>query len=129
MRAVYLVNPVEPDDGSTTSNDISNNTIEGAQYGMVARRSQTNALSDNNFAGNITSAHYFLTGNSTFGITNQTFSDTEIRGRDGQNIVGIASSGVITIDNETRVNTSASAFTRILTNQTLVVNSTNSAPR
>jgi hypothetical protein len=126
MRAIYLVNPVEADDGRTTSNDIYNNTIGDAQYGVVARRSQTNALSDNNFAGNITSAHYFLTGNSTFGITNQTFSETEIRGRDGQNIVGIASSGLITIDDETRVNTNTSAFTRILTNQTLVVNSTNS---
>ena len=128
MRAVYLVNPPEPDDGRTTSNDISNNTIGDAEYGIVARRSQTNALSDNSFAGNITSAHYFLTGNSTFGITNQTFSDAEITGREGQNIVGIASSGLVTIDNETSVNTNASAFTRILSNQTLVVNSTSSAP-
>lgn len=97
-RGISLFNPTNPDDGETEDNIIHNNVITGAEWGIAAIRSQDNVLENNDFSD--VEFEYYMTDDSSIIIQNQTFNDYEIRGSRGTNVVEIADSGIVSIEDE-----------------------------
>jgi poly(beta-D-mannuronate) C5 epimerase len=115
-RGIFLSDPTNLDDGSTTNNRIYNNTITKSAVGIAAFRTHQNVAFDNHFY-NITVSQYRLNANSTLTITNQSFDNTMIVGQVGQNILTIANSSNIQINDASSIDTSV-AKTIMLSNQT-----------
>lgn len=119
-RGISLFNPINPDDGETEDNIIHNNTITGAEWGIAAIRSQDNVLENNDFS--YVEFEYYMTDDSAIIIQNQTFNDYEIRGSGGTNVVEIADSGIVSMEDEINDSNSDSVREQ-LTHDILVVDS------
>jgi poly(beta-D-mannuronate) C5 epimerase len=69
--AIHLFNPVFPDDGGGTENNlVYNNTIINSENGVVATRSQDNIVQDTTFY-DIEESEYRLSGDSSIRIRGQ----------------------------------------------------------
>jgi len=96
-EAVLIFNPLVPDDGVTTKNQVYQNIISNSDDGIRSTLTHDNILENNTFH-NITSNEY-LSENSSMIIRGQIFDDTLITeaGTAPGNLVEIVDSGTIRV--------------------------------
>jgi parallel beta-helix repeat protein len=98
-QGIRLQNPVLPDDGGfTEDNLVYNNTIISSGEGIGATRSHDNILENNRFS-DIESGEYLLSGDSSIMIRGQQFDNYLIaeEGSATENLVEIVDSGTIEV--------------------------------
>jgi mannuronan 5-epimerase len=98
-QGIRLQNPVLPDDGGfTEDNLVYNNTIISTGEGIGATRSHDNILENNRFS-DIESGEYILSGDSSIMIRGQQFDNYLIaeEGSAPSNLVEIVDSGTIEV--------------------------------
>lgn len=119
---ITVHNPSSPDeDGVSSDNVISGNTLERVKYAFRALSSAENTFAGNAF-GTVTGNHYLIGSSASITIENQKFSNTSIRGMPGNNEVTIQDCGLIKIGSTT-YDTDKTIYKKRLSDQTITVNS------